>query len=120
MNRKIRAAALATAVALGLSLILTSACSVNVAPPKAAASGADPQKAWANVLSKYVDENGKIDFLGMSKDRADLDTFVAWMASTSPTTRQSLTFSSRWKIGCRVDKATSWQVSFQETERNLP
>lgn len=67
-------------------LVATAACSVRVAPPKTPAAGADPQKAWASVLSRYVDSSGRIDFVGISKDRADLDTFVAWVASTSPAT----------------------------------
>jgi hypothetical protein len=80
MNRIVKLAAPA------LLLTLLAGCAVNVAPPKTPAGGGDPQKAWSNVLSKYVDENGKIDFVGVSKDRGDLDTFVAWIASTSPAT----------------------------------
>ena len=69
-------------------LVLTSACAVNVPPPKTAAaapaSGADAEKAWARVLSKYVDENGRIDFAGIANDRADLDAYVAWIGRVSP------------------------------------
>jgi len=51
---------------LAVALALFAGCSVQVAPPKTPAGGAgDLQKAWANVLSKYVDENGKIDFVGI-------------------------------------------------------
>jgi hypothetical protein len=68
-----------------LAAVLSIACAArDVPPPKAPAGGGDPQKAWANVLSKYVDQNGRIDFVGVSKDRADLDTFVGWIATTSP------------------------------------
>lgn len=69
-----------------LLLLAAAACSVRVPPPKTPAAGADPRKAWASVLSRSVDDTGKIDFVGISKDRADLDTFVAWVASTSPAT----------------------------------
>jgi Protein of unknown function, DUF547 len=69
-----------------LALGLISACAVNVPAPKTAfaAPAADPQTAWSNVLSKNVDANGKIDFLGLSKDRGDLDAYVAWIGSVSP------------------------------------
>ena len=71
---------------LALSFVFVSACAVNVPAPKtgATAPAADPQTAWSNVLSKYVDPNGKIDFLGLSKDRSDLDAYVAWIGSVSP------------------------------------
>ena len=74
---------------LSLSLLvlsLVTACAVNVPPPKTGASApaADPQKAWANVLSRYVDTNGKIDFAALSHDRGDLDAYVAWIATVSP------------------------------------
>lgn len=61
---------------------------MNVPPPKSPASGApeagNPGKLWENVLSKYVDAQGRIDFLAISKDRADLDAYVAWVGRVSP------------------------------------
>ena len=78
-------------LAFALLFVLSAGCAVNVPPPATVAksgpaAAADAQKAWASVLSKYVDENGRIDFVGMSKDRSDLDAYVAWVAATSPTT----------------------------------
>lgn len=73
-----------------LAISLVAGCAVNVAPPKTAAGEAGtaravaPEKAWANVLTKYVDETGKIDFLALSKDRADLDAYVSWIGRVSP------------------------------------
>jgi hypothetical protein len=83
MIRKTKAGIVLAGLGMALSL---AGCSVQVAPPKTASGAGDPQKAWANLLSRSVDENGRIDFVGISKDRADLDTFVAWIATTSPTT----------------------------------
>jgi hypothetical protein len=74
-------------VLASLALLLFVACAVNVPPPQTTGAGsaaADLEKAWSNVLSKYVDENGRIDFLGISKDRGDLDAYVSWIAATSP------------------------------------
>ena len=64
------------------------ACATNVpapltaaeAPPTAAAAHA----AWARVLEKRVDDQGRIDFAGLATDRADLDTYVAWVGAVSP------------------------------------
>jgi hypothetical protein len=78
-----RIAAFAGAAALALM----TACAVNVPGPKtgaAAAPAADPQKAWSDVLSTYVDTNGKIDFAAISKDRGNLDAYVAWVGKVSP------------------------------------
>ena len=39
---------------------------------------------WAVVLNKFVDDEGRVDFERLSKDRKELDTFVAYVNSTSP------------------------------------
>jgi hypothetical protein len=54
------------------------------AAPAAAASAQDSQKAWASVLSRFVDSDGKIDFGGLARDRKDLDAYVAWIGRVSP------------------------------------
>jgi len=70
------------------ALAVTCACAVNVPPPKSASEGPPPtevaQAAWARVLSTRVDDRGRIDFAGLAKDPADLDTYVAWVAAVSP------------------------------------
>ncbi len=64
---------------------------MNVAPPKTAAQGprqaktlTESQEAWARVLAAHVDERGRIDFAGIAKAPADLDAYVAWIASVDP------------------------------------
>jgi uncharacterized protein DUF547 len=88
-----RNAAVSAGVAASAILLLALAgCAVNVPAPKTAAAtagaaapdDASVQKGWANVLSRYVDESGKIDFLALSKDRAELDAYVAWIVRVSP------------------------------------
>src|ERR1700730_8811696 len=78
-------------VAMGVLLSTALAgCAVNVAPPKTASTAAASssagaaEKAWARVLSKYVDEKGRIDFVGLSRDRTDLDVYAAWIGRVSP------------------------------------
>ena len=84
-----KSAPLVAAAAAVLLLTALAGCAVNVSAPKTA-SAAEPasagaaEKAWARVLSKYVDEKGRIDFVGLSRDRADLDAYVAWIGRVSP------------------------------------
>jgi hypothetical protein len=40
--------------------------------------------AWARVLSGHVDGEGRIDFAGIVRDPADLEAFVAYVATVSP------------------------------------
>ena len=73
--------AIVTCLAAGLAW----GCANRIPPPKtAAAGGTAPAEAWARVLSRHVDAKGRIDFAGISADRADLDAFVAWVAKVSP------------------------------------
>src|SRR6476646_1457697 len=66
-------------------LLAAGACAVRVPPPTVSAADAvSPDRAWANVLSRFVDDKGRIDFAGMAKDRHDLDVYVAWLAKVSP------------------------------------
>ncbi len=54
------------------------------------ASGAPPYSAWARVLQKHVDAQGRVDFAAVAADRADLDEFVAYVYTTAPANRPAL------------------------------
>jgi len=74
----------AGAIALG---VLLTACSTSVpAPqrPEGPPTKEAAEAAWSRVLTTRVDERGRIDFTGLTRDRADLDTYVAWIAAVSP------------------------------------
>ncbi|MEP7132426.1 MAG: DUF547 domain-containing protein [Acidobacteriota bacterium] len=80
-----------TAAFLPLLLVFAASCAVNVPAPKSASSAptaaatvADADRIWARVLSKSVDDTGRIDFAGVAKDRGDLDDYVAWIGRVSP------------------------------------
>jgi len=49
---------------------------------------------WAAVLERFVDEYGRVDFEGIAQAPADLDSAIAYIASTSPESNLSL-FASR-------------------------
>lgn len=45
---------------------------------------APPYDAWARVLVNHVDEQGRVDFAGVARDRTDLDQFVAYIYDYGP------------------------------------
>jgi hypothetical protein len=66
-------------------LVVVLAACTNVPAPRATPEvGASPQGAWAAVLSRHVDDKGRIDFAGVAAKPQDLEVFVAWLATTSP------------------------------------
>jgi hypothetical protein len=44
----------------------------------------DPDAAWAEVLRERVDERGRVDFAGLARQPAALDTYVAHVGMTAP------------------------------------
>ena len=65
-----------------------------VPAPNAQPGPGAPQEALARVLSRYVDDLGRVDFAGLAGDRNDLDRFVAWVYAIGPENRPDL-FPSR-------------------------
>ena len=58
-----------------------SACSTLVRPPSVATpSAAQAQAAWARVLQTFVNDQGEVDFPALSRERADLDAYVSFVA----------------------------------------
>ena len=43
-----------------------------------------PYDAWARVLEKFVDEQGRVDFAAVARDHADLDRFVSYVYDIGP------------------------------------
>lgn len=60
---------------------MLAGCTTLRPPPPA---GGDPEAAWTRVLRERVDEQGRVDFVGLSRDPAPLDTYVAYVGATSP------------------------------------
>jgi hypothetical protein len=73
-----------------LALLALAACATTVPSPPPPSAGRDPQAAWASVLQRHVDEEGRVDFQGLAADRADLDTYVGWVARVSPASNPEL------------------------------
>jgi hypothetical protein len=75
---------------LGAVLLLTACASVPRPTAQVASGSTPPYDAWARVLKRYVDAEGRVDFVGVSKDRADLDRFVAWVYDNGPNNQPTL------------------------------
>lgn len=69
---------------IALALLLPAGCATVPAPALRDDSPQEAIAAWARVLDRHVDERGRVDFIGIGKDRADLDRFVAWVAVHGP------------------------------------
>jgi Protein of unknown function, DUF547 len=53
-------------------------------------SKSPPYEAWGRVLAKHVDEQGRVNFAGVARDKVDLDQFVAYIYDTGPNNRPEL------------------------------
>jgi hypothetical protein len=68
--------------------LLLSACSgpAYISPPLTGESTPlrPPEEAWARVLKQFVDEQGRVNYAGVSANPQDLARFVAWVAERDP------------------------------------
>lgn len=77
--RSVGASVLVVALAL-----LTGCASVVPAPVVGAGADYPVTESWARVLAAHVDDQGRVDFAAVARDRGDLDRFVAWIYETGP------------------------------------
>ena len=54
-----------------------------VAPAPARTPQPDPYAGWARVLDRFVNDRGEVDFHRLAGDRADLETFLEYVARVS-------------------------------------
>ena len=77
-------------ILLLISLFLVGCASVPRPAGNAVPATPPPYDAWARVLEKYVDDQGRINFAGAARDRADLDRFVAYIYDNGPNNQPQL------------------------------
>ena len=66
-----------------LLLVLLASCSTLVpAPHRDVPSAAVAQAAWAQVLQRFVNDKGEVNFLALAADPADLEVYVRHVANT--------------------------------------
>ena len=70
------------------------ACVLLMLAAVAWAQPADPYEHWENVLTRFVNERGEVDFRALARERADLDAFITNIARASPRSHPDL-FASR-------------------------
>jgi len=76
--------------AVWLAVLLTGCSSLVPVPEISKVEGTyNPQDAWRKVLAAHVDENGRVDFAGLSKDAGQLKAFVAYVAKEGPRSHSS-------------------------------
>jgi len=56
----------------------------------AGGTATEAEEAWSRVLYRFVDDDGRVDFAGLSLDTADLDSFVAFVGRAGPETNPEL------------------------------
>jgi hypothetical protein len=72
-------------LALTLAVLITGCATIVPGPAvPAVGGGPPPYAAWGDVLSRYVDASGRVDFRAAARQRAGLDEFVAWVYAHSP------------------------------------
>ncbi len=90
LHRRMRLAAVAL---LALLALLATGCAATLVPPPLTGEPTPlrpPVDAWARVLKTYVDEQGRVDFIGLSRNRADLDRYVSWIYDNGPANRPDM------------------------------
>lgn len=78
---------------LALTALTVAACfhTAGAAPiVEKPAPGAFPHALLSQVLGKYVNEEGKVDYKSLAGDRATLDAYLGFVAATSPKQDPSL------------------------------
>ena len=73
----------------GASLALVvalAACATVRTPDVEPVSPGAALEAWSSVLREFVDEQGRVDFRGLARDRRDLDLFIGYVARVDPET----------------------------------
>lgn len=87
------AAAVATMAALGLS----GFCCKTAVPPRTQLSANEVRSATAfpfelydQILHRYVNDQGEVNYQALRRERADLDRFLAFVGQAGPTTRPDL------------------------------
>jgi Protein of unknown function, DUF547 len=77
---------------------LMSACTRFIPPPAPLSTPAvSPEEAWARVLQRAVDAQGRVNFSLLARDRTDLERYLAYVAAVSPQSHPTV-FLTRWHV----------------------
>lgn len=85
-------------VLLLLLMAMVSACTRFIPPPTPPQAAAiSPDAAWARVLDRSVDDQGRVNFTQIARDRSDLEAYLTYVAEVSPQSHPAL-FPGRWDV----------------------
>ena len=73
-----------------LTLLLGACAAVPRPSTPPSPVGPPPYEAWAAVLQKHVDDQGRVNFSALAQDRLQLDRFVAYVYDNGPDNRGNL------------------------------
>ena len=104
-----------------LVVLWVTACASLVPPPFAGepAPARQPVEAWERVLEAFVDEHGRVDFIGLSRDRRDLDRYVSWVYGNGPDNRPEL-FRTREQVLAYHINAYNALAMYNVLESGIP
>ena len=85
---------LAWAFGLLLGVVLAGCASTPALAPSSEPADAPPYDAWARVLERFVDDEGRVDFAGVAAEPADLDHYLGYVHRVSPASHPAQ-FASR-------------------------
>lgn len=80
---------LATTMIIGLFSLFSTATPVP-APESNIRGVRDWEAAWTTVLTRHVDDHGRVDFLALKRAHDDLDRVVAFIAAVDPVSQPQL------------------------------
>ncbi len=90
--RKIVSITVVIVASLGLALLIAACSSApetrqNLSPPQTSTPSATPafdHGSFNALLETYVNDGGRVDYAGLSRDRAKLDAYLNMLGSTNP------------------------------------
>jgi hypothetical protein len=101
-------------------ILLAAGCASQIPPPNTPARpGVDPEKAWANHLARFVDAQGRMDYAGMARDPADLNTYLDSIARVSPESAPAQYPSPESKLAYYIN-AYNALAMYDVLKSNLP
>lgn len=73
-----------------MALLLSAIPLASAAPREQALMIPEWEALWSGVLTRYVDDAGRVDFAALARDHGDLDRVVAFVAAINPVSRPQL------------------------------
>ena len=100
-------------------LSFLSACTTLVKVPDRQVSRAQAEKSWQNVLTRFVDTDGWVDFESLKNNREDLDQFIAFVSRSGPRNSPELFTNAADKLAFYINSYNALSV-FNILDSGIP